>query len=137
MSNYLITENNLQSVVLFTDQSLVDGEGEIDAKVSDILNIQGANQLNLLVAFTIGDSSGVRIKVEFSEDRETWYQESMISEYPSAADVEHTIINRLLESSGNYVISIPVSASWLRLTCTAITDGTDAEISITATVASI
>lgn len=137
MKTSLITENNLQSVALFTEQVLVDGNGDIESKTSQALNIQGANQLNLLVAFTLGDSDGVRIKVEFSEDRETWYQESAIAEYPTLSDVEHTVIFRLLESSGNYVISIPISASWLRLTCTAITDGTDAEISITATIASI
>jgi hypothetical protein len=132
LATSLITQNNLvlktlrESAVLTT--SFVD---------SEIMNIQGANQVQLLVSFTKGDSTGCRMKLEFSEDRSTWYQESMTDESPSANDVEHTLIARKISDTGNYAISIPVSASYLRVSVQAIDSGDNTLLSVKATAANI
>ena len=141
MAKSLLTENTLISKAIFTDQVLVivggEDEGDIEAKVSEIMNIQGANQVQLLVSFTAGESAGVLLKIEFSEDQTNWYQESMVSEFPIASVVEHTLVSRKVVATGNYGISIPVSASYIRVTALVLTDGEDAVISITATASNI
>ena len=132
MATSLITQNNLilktlrESDVLTT--SFVD---------SDVINIQGANQVQLLVCFTKGDSTGCRLRVEFSEDQSTWYQESMVSEFPSTNDVKHTLVARRIDDTGNYAISIPVSASYLKVSVQAIDSEANTLLSIKATAANI
>ena len=103
---------------------------------SDSFNIQGANQLQLLVSFTKGDSDGCRLKVEFSEDGTDWYQESEYTVYETG-DVEHKPAFRKIESSSDIVISIPVSTSFFRVSSAAITSGTGTSLSIVATISSI
>lgn len=104
---------------------------------SDSFNIQGANQLQLLVSFIKGESDGCRLKIEFSEDESTWYQESMVSEFPAANDVKHTPITRKVENSANLVLSLPISASFFRISVQAVMSGTDTSLSIIATIANI
>jgi hypothetical protein len=104
---------------------------------SDSFNIEGANQLQLLVSFTKGNSDGCRLKIEFSQDGTDWYQESMVSEFPSVNDVKHTPIARKIQDSANLIISIPVSASFSRVSAQAITSGTGTSLSIVATIANI
>ena len=104
---------------------------------SDNFNIQGANQLQLLVSFIKGESNGCRLKIEFSEDETTWYQESMVSEFPAVNDVKHTPITRRVEDSVNLVISIPISASFFRIGAQAIALDTDTSLSILAAIANI
>jgi len=137
MTTNLITENNLVAEEIFAEQTLVDSEGVIEAKVSEVVNIQGANQVQLLVDFTAGDSDGVTLKVEFSENQLDWYQESMVSEFPTTGVVSHVAVTRKIVDTSTIVISIPVSASYIRVTALALTDGEDAVISITATKANI
>jgi len=104
---------------------------------SDPINIQGANQLQLLAAFTKGSSDGCRLKIEYSEDQSNWYQESMISEFPAGNDVIHSLVTRRIKDSGSYVLSIPVSASFFRVSAQAITSGSGTSLSIAAVVANI
>jgi len=104
---------------------------------SDSFNVEGANQLELLVSFTKGGSGGCRLKMEFSQDGTNWYQESMVSEFPSVNDVKHTPIARKIGSSANLAISIPISASFFRVSAQAITSGTGTSLSIMATIANI
>ncbi len=101
------------------------------------MNIQGANQVQLLISFTKGDSDGCRLKIEYSEDQITWYQESMVSEFPSINDVTHSMMTRKIDDSGNYVLSIPVSSSYIKVSVQAITSGDNTLLSIKAAAASI
>ena len=132
MARTLVSQSNIRSLAIRETSALT-----VSYVSSDIFNIQGANQLQLLVAFTKGDSDGLRLKIEFSEDRSTWYQESKVSEFPSGGDVVHTPITRKIEDSTNLVVSTPMSASFLRVSAQAITSGTGTSLSILATMASI
>lgn len=132
MATSLITQNNLISKVLRIDSALTTSYVN-----SEIMHIQGANQVQLLVSFTKGNSSGCRLKIEYSEDRLVWYQESAVDEFPSLYDVKHTLIARIIDEAGNYLISIPVSASFMKVSAQAITSGDNAFLAIAATAASI
>jgi hypothetical protein len=103
---------------------------------SDSFNIQGANQLQLQVSFTEGDSDGCMLKIEFSEDKTNWYQESEYTVYETG-EVRHKPVVRKILSSSNIVISVPVSASFFRVSTAAIVSGTGTSLSITATIANI
>ena len=132
MATSLITQNNL---VL---KSLRESEALTTSYVtSKVMNIQGANQVQLLICFTKGDSTGCRLKIEFSEDRTIWYQESMVSEFPSENEVEHSLVTRRIKETGNYGISIPVSASYFKVSAQAIDSGDNTLLSIKATAANI
>ena len=73
--------------------------------------------------------------MEFSEDRESWYQES-IADF-LADDLEHKPFVRTIDDSANIVMSIPISASFLRVSSQAITSGTGTSLSILATISNI
>lgn len=92
--------------------------------------------MQLLVSFIKGDSGGCRLKIEYSEDKLNWYQESMINDF-TANEVKHVLLTRVIEDSGNYVISIPVSGSFFRVSSQAITTGVNTLLSILATKANI
>jgi len=132
LATSLITQNNLVLKSLGGSKALT-----ISNVTSEIMNIQGANQVQLLICFTKGNSSGCRLKIEFSEDRATWYQESMVSEFTVKNEVEHKLVIRRINETGNYVISVPVSASYFKVSAQAIDSGDGTLFSITATAANI
>ncbi len=132
MATSLLTQNNLISKSMRQLTELTTS-----FVTSEVMNIQGANQVQLLISFTKGDSAGCRLKIEYSENKSDWYQESAIDEFPSLYDMKHILITRIIEETGNYVISIPVSASYFRVSSQAITSGVDTLLGIVATAASI
>ena len=132
MATSLITQNNLVSKILRQSSALT-----ISVAETEVMNIQGANQVQLLISFIKGDSEGCRLKIEYSEDRVTWYQESMVSEFPSLNSVTHSMITRKIDDTGNYVLSIPVSSSYIKVSAQAISSGDNTLLSIKASAANI
>ena len=131
MAKTLISQSNIQTTVVRATAVLTTSY-----IASDALNIQGANQLQLLVSFTKGSSDGCRIKMEFSEDESVWYQES-VANLLATNDAEHAALTRKVNDSANLLISVPISASFLRVSSQAITSGTGTSLSILATIANI
>jgi len=95
-----------------------------------IIGLGSVNQLELWVDFTIGSSDGCQIKVEFSEDEVSWYQESITE--PSGDALVHSPLPRIIDQTAALIISIPVCAQCARVSVLAITDATSAEVGITA-----
>ena len=87
------------------------------------------NQLTLLVAYTKGSSTQMRLKVEFSEDKSTFFQET--SAIVADANVEHTLFYRWMDTTGNYIIRIPNLGTWYKVSVIAITSGTNTLCAIT------
>ena len=131
MAKTLVSQSNLRSINVRESSALTTSYVS-----SDSFNVQGANQLQLLVSFTKGSSEGCRLKVEFSEDGENWYQESAVamSDTGDTRDAIHRSAFRKVESSSNIVVSIPLSASFFRISAAAITVGTGTSLSIMATI---
>ena len=132
MATSLLTQNNLVSKILRQNSALT-----ISVAETEVMNIQGANQVQLLISFIKGDSEGCCLKIEYSEDRVTWYQESMVSEFPSLNSVTHSMITRKIDDTGNYVLSIPVSSSYIKVSAQAISSGDNTLLSIKASAANI
>ena len=131
MAKTLISQSNIKTIVVRAAAVLTTSY-----VASDALNIQGANQLQLLVSFTKGGSDGCRLKIEFSEDQSVWYQES-VADLLATNDAEHAPLVRKINDSANLIVSVPISASFLRVSGQAITSGTDTSLSILATIANI
>ena len=134
MAKTLVSQSNLRKINVRESSTLTTSYA-----TSDVINVQGANQLQLLLSFTKGSSEGCRLKVEFSEDEMNWYQESAValSETGDTRDAIHRSAFRKVESSSNIIVSIPLSASFFRISAAAITVGTGTSLSIMATIANI
>ncbi|MBN2015995.1 hypothetical protein JW766_04135 [Candidatus Dojkabacteria bacterium] len=92
-----------------------------------------ANQLQLLVSFTKGNSEGCKIKIEFSKDKIKWYQESAYS-FIQCITALHRPVCREIWDSSDIIISVPISATFMRVSCAAITNGDGTSLSIMATI---
>ena len=134
MARTLISQSNIRAIAVRESSALT-----VSHVPSDSFNVQGANQLQLLVSFTKGSSDGCELIIEFSEDQVNWYQESAIvtSESADRKEVIHKPAIRKIETSSDIVISIPLSASFFRVSAAAITSGMDTLLSINATIANI
>ena len=97
--------------------------------------IDTSNQLQLLAAFTVGSSAGCLMKVEFSVDGTTWYQESSVT--VASGVVTHTLYVHKMTATGNYVISITVLATWYRVSVKADTDATGTSLKLTEIIGAI
>jgi len=102
-----------------------------------VLNYSNANpalrnQLNLLVKFTKGSLTSASIKVEFSHDGVTYYQDT----FESVSGGESTISNGVytMTASGNYVISIPIKFSYIKVSAIGTGTVTSSELTIDAIV---
>ena len=131
MAKTLISQSNIETITVRAAAALTTSY-----IASDVLKIQGANQLQLLVSFTKGSSDGCKLRIEFSEDQLTWYQES-VADLLATNDAEHAPLTRKINDSANLIISIPISASFLRVSSQAITSGTGTSLSVLATIANI
>lgn len=78
------------------------------------------NQLNLLIAFTVGMLTSASIKVEYSHDGTTYFQETFID--ISGAVGTMTLGTYKMTATGNYMLSIPIKSSYIRVS--AIGEGT-------------
>lgn len=96
--------------------------------ITDSLYIEGADNIALLVSFTLGNSSGCRIKVEFSTDNDVWYQQTNYS--TSGSDEIYIPITLKLESTMDIQIDFPVANKYMKLSCVALGSGNGTSLSI-------
>ena len=113
MARTLISQSNIKRIVVRESSVLT-----VSHVPSDSFNVQGANQLQLLVSFTMGSSDGCELIIEFSEDQVNWYQESALamSESVDGKEVIHKPAIRKIELSDipscEGVIGGPPCQSW-------------------------
>lgn len=87
---------------------------------TDIESTQQYNQAALLIAFTIGSLTDCDIKIEFSHDDTTYYQES----FGTTSGAEDTLSagHHTIAATGNYYYTFPIKARYIRVS--AIGNGT-------------
>ena len=73
------------------------------------------NQLLLYVSFTKGSLTTAEVKVEFSEDGTTYYQETFKAE--SGGTSTDTLGIHQYSASGNYRIAIPINDRYIKVSC--------------------
>lgn len=85
-----------------------------------VVDLQLKNQVQVLVAFTLGSLTSMDLKFEYSLDKTTWYQETFDS-VSSGTNTESLGI-RHFTATGNYQISVPILGKYFRIS--AIGNGT-------------
>jgi hypothetical protein len=93
------------------------------------------NQLNLLIAFTIGSLTSAEIKVEFSHDGTTYFQDTF--ESISGAESTLSLGNYKLTATGNYVISIPIKFNYIKISAKGTGTVTNSSMKIQAVIGTV
>lgn len=93
--------------------------------------IDDRNQLNLLVSFTVGSSTGFKLKIEFRDHHSSskWYQTQAAS-VSAAGLVTLTDAEYTRTTTGDLVIDIPVSYYECRVSVKALGSGTGTSMAI-------
>lgn len=126
----LVQNNNIQTNSIRTAAILTTSY--VNATT---VSIEGANQLQILAQFTKGSSDGVNLKIEISQDKSTFFQETSYS--VNSGYILHTATTRRLTASGNHLISVPISGKWLKISAQAITSATGTSLTLDVTKANI
>lgn len=90
------------------------------------------NQLNVMVQFTIGSLTSAQIKVEFSHDGTTYFQDT----FATISGATATMVNGdySLASTGNYVISIPINFNYIKISAKGTGTATASSMTLDAIV---
>lgn len=97
---------------------------------SSAIQVDDRNQINLLVSFTVGSSTGCKIIIEVrDEDSSTWYQTQAAS-VSAAGLVTLTPAEYTKTITDDFVISLPVAYYEIRVSALALTSGTGTSMSI-------
>lgn len=94
------------------------------------------NQLNLLASFTIGSLTDAQIKIEFSHDGVTYYQETADSA-PSTGVVTESVIVRKLTATGNYRITLPIKDNYIKISAIGTGTVTSSSLKIDAVLGTV
>jgi len=85
------------------------------------------NQLVLLINFTIGQLTDMSIKIEFSDDNSTWYQETTNS--ISAGVCTESAASHKYSATGKYRLPVEIKDRFIRVS--AIGNGTVTDSTLT------
>lgn len=96
---------------------------------SSTFDLDRANQLNLQCIFTIGSATACQVKIEFTQDKTNWVQETDVS--LSGGIATHQAIVHRWTATGNYDIAIPANYRHYRVSALAETDATGTSLAIT------
>ncbi len=93
------------------------------------------NQLNILVAFTIGSLTSSSIKVEYSHDGTTYYQETFLTITGGTAAASNGVYT--MSATGNYIFSIPIKANYIKISAIGTGTVTSSSMTIDAVVGTV
>jgi len=97
-----------------------------------IENVQSFDRMYLNAAFTKGSLTSAEIKVEFSWDGKTYFQETS-SSVTSGVSTE-TLKEHKLIDEGNYIISIPFAARYIKISAKGTGTVTSSKLTINVTL---
>lgn len=113
-SNYAFF-NNLRSAAILTNSYVA---ADVLGPTTDTNQVQADvsryNQLNIFVEFTIGSLTDADLKVEFSHDGTTYFQDSAIGS-PSSGESAVSALHYTFSADGNYTISIPIKCNYIKI----------------------
>jgi hypothetical protein len=94
--------------------------------------VDNCSQLSVLIDFTIGSLTSAEVKVEFSDDGVTYYQESF-SSVSSGTDTL-TLGEHKLAATGKFYLSIPFQSSYVKISAKGTGTVTSSSMAISASV---
>lgn len=93
------------------------------------------NQLNLLVDFTIGSLTTAEIKIEFSTDGTTYFQDTFESITGGTSELSLGVYQ--LSATGKYVINVPVKWGYIKVSAKGTGTATDSSMKIDAVLGTV
>lgn len=109
MQDYII--QSIRTAAILTNSYVA---GTIVGNTTNTSHVFRQNELLLYVSFTIGSLTDLRIKIEFSPDNVTYYQETN-SGNPSSGVVTDEVYERKYTASGNYRLAIPIKDRYIKI----------------------
>lgn len=94
------------------------------------IDVTGKNQLSLFLDFTIGSLTSMSLKVEFSPDGTTFFQETFDS--ISAGVNTESAGTRLFAATGTYTLNIPVMCKSVKVSAIGTGTVTNSLLAISA-----
>ena len=110
--------------------NVLGGETSTVASPTEIARVNEYNQLILYVTFTKGSLTSAEIKVEFSPDNSTFYQESAM--LIAGGTITDSIAEHTVTATGNYRIAIPMNDRYVRVSAKGTGTVTNSLMGITA-----
>lgn len=93
------------------------------------------NQMNVLFSFTIGSLTSAEIKIEYSHDNVTYFQDTF--ESIAAGTSTLTLGNYTFSATGNYVLSLPIKFSYIRISAKGTGTVTSSSLTIDAVIGTV
>ena len=90
----------------------------------------GQNQLTVMIAFTIGSLTSAQVKVEFSDDGTTYYQDTNAS--TSWGTTTLSLGEYSFSAAGNYLIHIPIRYKYIKISAKGTGTVTNSSMTIDA-----
>lgn len=97
------------SAILTT--SYVDGEillCDTQNNSRSPVNMAEYNQLILYVKVTLGSLTDVRLKLEYSPDKQVTYYQETADSSPSSGVITESVVERKFTADGNYLLVVPI-----------------------------
>lgn len=98
-------------------------------------NAHNYNQLVVLVSFTIGSLTTAEIKVEFSPDNSTWYQETFGS--VSSGTDTLTVGEHSIGATGKFRIPVAIKDRYIRISAKGTGTATSSTMTIDAALGNV
>lgn len=109
--------------------------GYVAGTVLSYLNVNPSdkNQLIIYADFTIGSLTDCILKVEFSHDGSTYYQETSDSA-PSSGVITESLLTRKMTATGKYRIAIPIKDNYVKISAIGTGTVTSSSLALNAVV---
>lgn len=93
------------------------------------------NQLNLLIDLTIGSLTSAEVKIEWSHDGVTYFQDTF--ESIAAGTSTLSLGNYTIASTGTYTLSLPIKFSYIRVSAKGTGTVTSSSMTINAIIGTV
>ena len=97
-----------------------------------IENTEQNNQLVMLIQFTIGSLTTGQVKIEFSPDNTTWYQQ--VGTAYSSGTTTTDVAEYSFDATGNFEIPVPIKSRYIRISAKGTGTVTSSSMTIDAIV---
>ena len=93
------------------------------------------NQLNVLLKFTIGSLTSAEVKIEYSNDGTTYFQDTF--EAISGGTSTLSLGNYTFASTGNYIISVPIKFNYIKISVKGTGTATSSSMTVDAVIGTV
>lgn len=97
--------------------------------------VEGQNQLEVYVSFTLGSLTSLQIKVEYSANNIDFFQETFYS--VSGGTATGTLAEFSYSATGNYKLSIPIKDRYIKISAKGTGTVTSSSLTLNAVIGTV